>query len=90
MSDVLGEEEIRRVLSYRITSERFQSVSKIDSVIFNSIDIDTWGTIPIYRVDGYIECREKTRILPKKSKKTFSAKVDAKSGKILTLNWRPG
>ena len=88
MSDVMGDQEIRRVISSRIATERFQNVSRVDSIVFDSIEIDTWGTLPIYRVDGYIECRVKNRILSKKSKRAFSSKVEAKKGKILTFNWR--
>jgi hypothetical protein len=91
MSEVRSEGEIKRIIEDRIRSERFANISSIDNIVYGSLDIDTWGNIPIYKVDGYMECRVKTGILStKRGKKGFSAKVDARNGKILAFNWQPG
>ena len=91
MSDVRSEREIQRVVEDRIRSERFANISDIDNIVYSVLDVDTWGNIPIYKVEGYIEAVVKTGILStKKGKKGFTAKVDARDGKILTFNWQPG
>jgi len=89
----MGQKEIEGTLINRIKSDisRSPNIKKIDDIVFESFDIDTWGDMPIYKVDGYVECRVKTGVFStEQGKKGFSAKVDARNGKILAFNWRLG
>jgi hypothetical protein len=92
MSEVLSQKEVEAVIKNRIVEDRreFRGFS-LKNIVFKTFDVDTWGNMPIYKVEGYIEVGVKTGILSSKpGRKGFSAKVDARNGKILAFNWQPG
>jgi hypothetical protein len=93
MSDLLGYREIEDKLRNHILHELtyHPPIQRINEVIIESLDLDNWGNVPIYEVTGHVLLQVKTGVFSKTPyRKTFSGKVDARDGKILTLNWVPG
>jgi hypothetical protein len=92
MSEVLSQKEVEAVIRNRILedSKKFRGFS-LKYIVFQKFDVDTWGNLPIYKVEGHIEVSVKTGVLSSKpGRKGFSAKVDARNGKIVAFNWLPG
>ena len=66
-------------------------VSRLDNIVIESMDTDSWGDTIMYTVKGYVEVQVKTGVFSiKPGKKVFIATVKAKTGEILAINWEPG
>jgi hypothetical protein len=90
---LLSYKEVRRIIEDTVKDSfhHMRTVSRLDSIVIESINTDSWGDITIYTVKGYIEVQVKTRVFSTKpGKKVFTATVKAKTGEILAINWEPG
>jgi hypothetical protein len=66
-------------------------ITQLDKIVVESLDIDSWGRIPVYLVKGHIEAQVKNGLLSTKSgRKSFYATVKAKTGEFLAIHWEPG
>ena len=85
--------KVRRMArdTIRDSVSQMRTVSRLDRIVIESIDTDSWGDITICDVKGYIEVQVKTGVFSTKpGKKVFTATVKAKTGDPLAINWEPG
>lgn len=67
------------------------AVSRLEDIVIESVDADSWGGITVYKVEGYVKVELKTGIFSlKPGRKRFSATVKGGTGKRLAINWEPG
>jgi hypothetical protein len=68
-----------------------RTVNRLDNIVIESINTDSWGNTTICAVKGYIEVQVKTGFFSTKpGKKAFTATAKARTGEILAINWEPG
>jgi hypothetical protein len=68
-----------------------KTVNRLDNIVIESINTDSWGDTTIYTVKGHVEVQVKTGFFSTKpGKKAFTATAKAKTGEILAINWEPG
>lgn len=68
-----------------------RTVNRLDNIVIESINTDSWGDTTICAVKGYVEVQIKTGFFSTElGKKAFTATTKAKTGEILAINWEPG
>jgi len=62
-------------------SKKFRGFS-LKNIVFQKFDVDTWGNLPIYKVEGHIEVSVKTGVLSSKpGRKVFPQKLMQETAK---------
>lgn len=75
----------------KISVNKMGVVTHLDSIVVESLDVDSWGGIPVYMIKGYIEVQVKIGFLSTRSgKKHFCATLKADTGEFLAIHWEPG
>jgi len=93
MKTIRSYKKLRKIVEDTVKDSvsSMRTVSRLDNIVIESMDTNSWGDTTICAVKGYIEVQVKTGFFSTKpGKKDFTATVKAKTGEILAINWEPG
>ncbi len=75
----------------KISVNKMGFVTRLDSIVVESLDVDSWGGIPVCMIKGYTKVEVKIGFLSTRSgKKHFCATLKADTGEFLAIHWEPG
>lgn len=90
---ILSYKRVRKLVEETVKDSvrQMKIIRRLDNIVLESMDADSWGDTAIYNIKGYIEAQVKTGFFStKQGKKVFTATAKAKTGEILVINWEPG